>query len=94
MKIARNFCFGLILSVIGLWSGLFDYAKEKFVFCRDFIVDCVVSAFFVLPKTKIPIVLGRAHISMRSYFIKFKGFSGAVWSINGNTHKLAVNAFA
>jgi len=86
----RGFCFGLILSVIGLWSGFFDYAKEIFVFCRDFVVDCVASAF-VLPKTKIPIVLGRSQLAMRSYFRKYKGFASAVWSMNGFTHKMAVN---
>ena len=89
----KSFCFGLILSVIGLWSGVFDYSKEKFVFCRDFIVDRVASAF-VLPKTKVSIVLGRSQLAMRSYFIKYKGFASAVWSMNGFTHKLAVNAFA
>lgn len=94
MKIViRSFCVGLILSVIGLWSELFDYAKEKFVFCYDFIVGCVASAF-TLPKTKIPIVLGRSQIAMRSYFLRFKGFANVVWSMNGFTHKLAVNSFA
>jgi membrane protein CcdC involved in cytochrome C biogenesis len=89
----RNFCFGLILSVIGLWSGLFDFAKEKVFLFRDFIVDCVASAF-VLLKTKIPIVLGRVQIAMRDYYNRLKGFGVAVLSINGFTHKLAVNVNA
>ena len=93
MKIRFRGFIGLILSVLGLWSGLFDYAKEKFVLYRDFIISCASSAF-VLPKTKIPIVLGRAHSLMRDYFSKYKGFASAVWSMNGFTHKLAVNAFA
>lgn len=88
-----NFCFGLILPVIGLWFGFVDYTKEKFVFCRDFIVDCVAQAF-TLPKTKIPIVLGRVQIAMRDYFNKLKGFADAVWSMNGFTHKMAVNVNA
>lgn len=89
----RSFCVGLILSVIGLWFGFSDYTKQKIVFCRDFIVDCVAQAF-TLPKTKIPIVLGRVQIAMCDYSKRLKGFGGAVWSMNGFTHKLAVNAFA
>lgn len=89
----RSFYFGMILSVIGLWFGFTDYAKQKIVLCRDFIVDCVASVF-TLPKTKIPIVLGRVQIAMRDYFNKLKGFASAVWSINGFTHKLAVNVNA
>jgi hypothetical protein len=91
--IFRSFFFELILSVIGLWSGLFGYTKEKFVFFCDFVVDCVAQAF-VLLKSKIPIALVRSQLAMRSYFRKFKGLASAVLSVNGFTHKLAVNAFA
>lgn len=89
----RSFCFGMILPIIGLWFGFTDYAKEKFVFYRNYIVDCVASVF-TLPKTKIPIVLGRSQSLMRDYFNRLKGFGVAVWSINGFTHKLAVNVNA
>jgi len=87
----RSFCFGLILSVIGLRSGLFGYAKEKFIFCRDFVVDCVASAF-VLPKTKIPIVLSRGQRAMQNYKI-IVGFIVAI--VAGHfSHKMAVNVNA
>jgi hypothetical protein len=90
----RSFCFGLILSVAGLWLDFLDHAKEKIVLFRDFIVDCVASAFNPLVNRQAVIPLTRAQVAMREYFNKLKSFGVAVWSVSGFTHKLAVNVNA
>jgi len=83
-------CFGIAL----LFSS-FGYVKQTAVFVRDFIVDCVASAF-VLPKIKIPILLSRSQGAMRSYYKRFGRFTGAsVVNMNGHfIAKKAVNGIA
>lgn len=91
-----KFNFGLFLSVlIGFVWSFFGLVKEKFVFVRDAIFACVARAL-VLPKIKIPILLSRSQVAMRSYYKKFGRFTGAsVVNMNGHfIAKKAVNGIA
>jgi len=95
VKKIYTFALNIVLSIALFWLGFIDFAREKTIFVRNFVVDCVASAF-VLPKTKFPILLSRSQVAMHSHYKKFGRFTGAS-VINMNGHfiaKKAVNSIA
>jgi len=93
VRIKFNFSMFFLVDIV--WLGLIGFVKEKAIYAYHFIVACTTSAF-VFPKTKIPILLSRSQVAMRSYYKRFGQFTGSSMT-NMSGHfiaKKAVNGIA